>query len=282
MHSMVKWIENIQHPLVLAGFGLFILWLVLRPLSLTRGKKLPADAIERLLHRGMHLVFILAVLLITVGFTLSLKLKPALANPVINKPIINNSEEKPLSEDASDIDEDVSIAPEVPELTIKKPTIPISLWLDKIGQTTFHQGDKPILYYRVNPAGLYPTAKQLWVTLFAIADDGSLTLLIPRPMNATSALNVLTKTGKRYQMPRKILEEKENAWLDLELTLDQIGTEHFKLVVSPEVITWDDEQWGDFKNRFPQQQGRDFLKKFMQKVQQQTYWGENDLKIKVK
>ena len=53
-------------------------------------------------------------------------------------------------------------------------------------------------------------------------------------------------------------------------------------MVSPEMITWDDEQWGEFKNLFPQQQGRDFLKNFMQKVQQQDYWGEEDLKIQVK
>ena len=282
MYSMTKWIDSIQHPLVLAGFGLFILWLVLRPLSLTRGRRLPADAIERLLHRGMHLVFILAVLLIVVGFTLSLKSKPEIANPVISMPIINNDEEKPVSDNASGVTEDISIAAEPPQSTLKNPSIPISLWLDKIGKTAFHQGDKPILYYRVNPAGLYPTEKQLWVTLFSIAEDGTLIMLIPRPTNATSALNVLTETGKRYQIPRKRLKTKENAWLDLELTLDKIGTEHFKLIVTPEMITWDDEQWGEFKNHFPQQQGRDFLKNFMQKVQQQDYWGEEDLEIQVK
>ena len=282
MYSMVKWIENMVHPLVLAGFGLFILWLVLRPLSLTRGKKLPADAIERLLYRGMHLVFILAVLLIAVGFTLSLKPKPAIANPATSLPVVvNDPEEKLLPKDDSGVDKDVSIALEAPELTLKKPTIPISLWLDQPAKTRFYQGDKPSLYYHVNPAALYPTEKQLWVTLFAIADDGSLTMLIPRPTNATSALNVLTETGKRYQMPRKTLKKKENAWLDLELTLDKIGTEHFKLIVSPEVIVWDDEQWGDFKNQFFGQQGRDFLKGFLQKVQQQAYWGEQDLKVVV-
>jgi hypothetical protein len=256
MYSMVTWIENMAHPLVLAGFGLFILWLVLRSLSLSRAKTLLDDAIERLLYRGMHLIFILAVLLIAVGFTLSLKQESAIGNLAVAKGIST-----------------VETPPE--------STIPISLWLDQPAKTHFSQGDKPILYYHVNPAGLYPTEKQLWVTLFAIADDGSLTMLIPRPTNASSALNVLTETGKRYQMPRKTLEKNENAWLDLELILDQIGTEHFKLVVSPEVIVWDDEQWGDFKNHFPKQQGRDFLNNFMATVQQKTYWGEQDLKVMV-
>jgi len=47
-------------------------------------------------------------------------------------------------------------------------------------------------------------------------------------------------------------------------------------------MVWDDEKWGDFKNQFQGQQGRDFLNDLVQQAQQQSYWGEQDLKVIVK
>jgi len=65
---MMTWIEHLKSPWVLAGFGVFILWLVLKYLLFSEAKNLPPEATERLISRGMYYLFILAVLLIVVGF----------------------------------------------------------------------------------------------------------------------------------------------------------------------------------------------------------------------
>ena len=70
MESMSVWIEHLHHPLVFAGFGLFLLALLLRPLFLNN-KKLTGTATERLLSKGMILIFILALLAIIGGITLN-------------------------------------------------------------------------------------------------------------------------------------------------------------------------------------------------------------------
>ncbi len=72
MNSMNTWIEHLHHPLVFAGFGLFIFALLLRPLFLNNSK-LTGTATERLLHRGMILAFILALLAIIGGISLNWK-----------------------------------------------------------------------------------------------------------------------------------------------------------------------------------------------------------------
>ncbi len=71
-----NWITYLQHPLVLAGFGLFIFALSIRPIFLNNGK-LSNTATERLLHKGMVLLFILAVLAMISGLILSWKATPA-------------------------------------------------------------------------------------------------------------------------------------------------------------------------------------------------------------
>ena len=63
MNKMDIWIEHLQHPLVFAGFGLFVFALLLRPLFLNN-KKISGIGMERLLRRGMILVFVLALLAI--------------------------------------------------------------------------------------------------------------------------------------------------------------------------------------------------------------------------
>lgn len=65
-----KWIESLQHPLVLAGFGLFIFAALIKPLFFNN-KKLSGTAMERLLLRGINFAFILALLVIAVGLVLS-------------------------------------------------------------------------------------------------------------------------------------------------------------------------------------------------------------------
>ncbi|MCW5198286.1 tetratricopeptide repeat protein, partial [Desulfobulbus sp. F3] len=65
-----KWIEALQHPLVLAGFGLFLFAALIKPLFLNNSK-LSGTATERLLHKGMNFAFALALLAIAGGLLLS-------------------------------------------------------------------------------------------------------------------------------------------------------------------------------------------------------------------
>ena len=68
MNTVSNWIEHLQHPLVLAGFSLFLFTNLLKPLY---SRKLSGTAVERLLGKGMNRLFILALLVILGGVTLS-------------------------------------------------------------------------------------------------------------------------------------------------------------------------------------------------------------------
>lgn len=63
------WIEHIKHPLVLFGFVLLILATVLK---LFNGNKLSANGTERLMSKGLLYTFVVAVIIIVLGFMSSL------------------------------------------------------------------------------------------------------------------------------------------------------------------------------------------------------------------
>ncbi len=70
MNEISVWIEHLRHPLVLAGFGLFIFALIIKPLFLN-SKKLNGTAVERLLHKAMLLLFVLAAMAVAGGLALN-------------------------------------------------------------------------------------------------------------------------------------------------------------------------------------------------------------------
>uniref|UniRef100_UPI0040568F6E tetratricopeptide repeat protein n=1 Tax=Candidatus Electronema sp. TaxID=2698783 RepID=UPI0040568F6E len=76
MNEASVWIEHLRHPLVLAGFGLFVFALIIKPLFLS-SKQLNGTAVERLLHKAMILLFILAAMAVAGGLALSWKATPA-------------------------------------------------------------------------------------------------------------------------------------------------------------------------------------------------------------
>lgn len=76
MNNMNEWISHLQHPLVLAGFGLFVFALIIRPLFLN-SKKLSGPLIAPLLRWGMILLFILAAMAMIGGIALNWKNSPA-------------------------------------------------------------------------------------------------------------------------------------------------------------------------------------------------------------
>jgi len=69
MVSIDKWIEHLQHPLVLVGFALFVVASLVRWL---KPEKLSGVAIERLFGRGLSYVFILSLIVIISGIYISL------------------------------------------------------------------------------------------------------------------------------------------------------------------------------------------------------------------
>jgi hypothetical protein len=73
MENIADWIEHLKHPLVLAGFGLLVLSVLLKPMFSNSHTKLSGRATERLMSKAIILVFVLALLLIIAGFVLSLK-----------------------------------------------------------------------------------------------------------------------------------------------------------------------------------------------------------------
>ncbi|MDD5391995.1 MAG: hypothetical protein PHE17_03145 [Thiothrix sp.] len=74
MDNLGSWIEHLKHPMVLAGFVLFVL---VGLLKVFMGNNELSEANERLLHKGMNFVFVLGVLIIVGGFAYSIVQAPA-------------------------------------------------------------------------------------------------------------------------------------------------------------------------------------------------------------
>ena len=69
MDNLGDWLEHLKHPMVLAGFVLFVL---VGLLKMFMGSKDLSATNERILHKGMNFVFILGVLIIVGGFAYSI------------------------------------------------------------------------------------------------------------------------------------------------------------------------------------------------------------------
>ncbi len=64
------WIAHLENPLVLFGFALFVMAGLLK---LFRSDKLSGKGTERLMDKGLSYAFVIAVLVIILGFALSLQ-----------------------------------------------------------------------------------------------------------------------------------------------------------------------------------------------------------------
>ena len=64
---MNNWIEHLQHPLVLTGFGLFV-FATVGGSFIRNNKKLSEASSERLLHRGIILLLYLLLWLLSAVF----------------------------------------------------------------------------------------------------------------------------------------------------------------------------------------------------------------------
>lgn len=80
MNNMNNWIEHLHHPLVFAGFGLFLFATVIKLILLNSGK-FNGTAKERVMSRGMYLAFILALSAVIGGIALSWKATTPEASP---------------------------------------------------------------------------------------------------------------------------------------------------------------------------------------------------------
>jgi hypothetical protein len=96
VNNISVWIKHLHHPLVFAGFGLFLFALIIKPLFLNNSK-LTGTATERLLHRAMLLLFLLAAIAVAGGIALNwkdssaderqTKTPAASAEPVVQQPV---------------------------------------------------------------------------------------------------------------------------------------------------------------------------------------------------
>lgn len=69
MDNLGDWLEHLKHPMVLAGFVLFVL---IGLLKFFMGSKDLSESSERLVHKGMNFVFVLGVIIIIGGFVYSI------------------------------------------------------------------------------------------------------------------------------------------------------------------------------------------------------------------
>ena len=103
MNNLSAWIEHLHHPLVFAGFGLFLFALIIKPLFLNN-RRLTGTATERLLHRAMLLLFLLAGLAIAGGIALSWKDKPVvIEDPIAAEPDKNQEAPAASSEQGNSL-----------------------------------------------------------------------------------------------------------------------------------------------------------------------------------
>ena len=78
--NMDVWIAHLKHPMVLAGFALFVLVILLKPVFSNSHNKLSGRGTERLMSKALNYIFIIAILVIAIGFVLSLNKEGALSD----------------------------------------------------------------------------------------------------------------------------------------------------------------------------------------------------------
>jgi hypothetical protein len=70
VNNISVWIKHLRHPLVFAGFGLFVFALIIKPLFLNI-TNLSGAGTEELLRQAMLLLFLLAAMAVVGGILLS-------------------------------------------------------------------------------------------------------------------------------------------------------------------------------------------------------------------
>lgn len=118
----------------------------------------------------------------------------------------------------------------------------VELWLNQADKTQFRRNERVILNYRVKRLPY----SQAYLTLLNLAPDGTLTLLYPQPQRGSSYphnprrihLNAPVEPGRIHTIPQgqTALRRGENIAIDLQMRLAQVGTEHFKALVTPQPI----------------------------------------------
>lgn len=101
MDNLGDWLEHLKHPMVLAGFVLFVL---VGLLKMFMGSKDLSATNERILHKGMNFVFILGVLIIVGGFAYSIvSAPPAPASSAAVAPLTTGDQSPVVSGSQGDV-----------------------------------------------------------------------------------------------------------------------------------------------------------------------------------
>jgi len=149
-----------------------------------------------------------------------------------------------------------SIPQQIRELHNPSPPFTAHFWIDAPGKTVFYQNDRVTLFYKVTG---FRKDILLYFTLLHISDQGVISPLL-------SQKEIFA--NQEYTLPEQLpagdstLPEIINTH---RLTLNTVGKEYFKAIVTSERIDWEE-----------------LLKRIREKVQPVSLWATSELTVEVK
>lgn len=150
-----------------------------------------------------------------------------------------------------------SIPQQIRKLNNPSPPFTVNFWIDAPGKTVFYQEDRVTLFYKVTG---FRKEKPLYFTLLHISDQGVVSPLLPLSQKKIHA-------NQEYTLPEQLPAGDAVPFKPIEthrLTLNTVGKEYFKAIVTLEPIAWEE-----------------LLKRIQEKVQPVSLWATNELQIEV-
>jgi len=151
-----------------------------------------------------------------------------------------------------------SIPQQIRKLNNPSPPFTAHFWIDAPGKTVFHQNDRVTLFYKVTGFRKNPP---LCFTLLHISDQGVVSPLLPLSQKEIHA-------NQEYTLPEQLPAGDAVPFKPIEthrLTLNTVGKEYFKAIVTSECIGWEE-----------------LLKRIQEKVQPVSLWATSELTVDVK
>lgn len=143
-----------------------------------------------------------------------------------------------------------SIPQQIRTLHQASPPFDVHFWLETQGKTVFNQSDRPTLFYKVTQ---FRKDIPLYLTVLNISPDNTINPLVSKKIQA----------NQEYTLPEK-LSATTDMIQSQRLTLNSVGKEYFKVLVTSEPIEW-----------------QAFLNKIQEKVQPVTLWATAELTVDV-
>jgi len=149
-----------------------------------------------------------------------------------------------------------SISQQIHQLNNPSPPFTAHFWIDAPGKTVFYQNDRVTLFYKVTN---FRKDKPLYFTLLNISPQGIVNQLLSQEK---------IKAGQEYTSPEQLPAGDAVPFQSIDtqrLTLNTVGKEYFKAIVTLEPVQWED-----------------LLKRIQEKVQPVSLWATSELTVDVK